>query len=145
VSIADCFRRNRAGAKERLLSLAIAVALACTIALASSADFVHRFEDLLAILLYLLTPWTAINLVDYFWVRKGHYSAREIFNPDGIYGKWNWRGLLAYAVGFVAMIPCFSTGSYVGPVARMLGGADISMLVGLPVSTLVYLFACREF
>ena len=145
LSIADCFRRTRAGAKERIVSLGVAVALACAIALASSADFVNRFEDLLAVLLYLLTPWTAINLVDYFWVRKGHYSAREIFNPDGIYGKWNWRGLLAYAVGFVAMIPCFSTGLYTGPIAEMLGGADISMLVGLPVSTLVYLFACRDF
>ena len=145
LSIADCFRRTRAGAQPRLVSLAVAVALACAIALASSADFVHRFEDLLAVLLYLLTPWTAINLVDYFWVRKGHYSVREIFNPDGIYGQWNWRGLLAYAVGFVAMIPCFSTGLYTGPIAERLGGADISMLVGLPVSAFVYLFACRDF
>jgi purine-cytosine permease-like protein len=145
LSIADCFRRIRAGAPARLVSLAVAVALASAIALASSADFVHRFEDLLAVLLYLLTPWTAINLVDYFRVRKGHYSVREIFNPDGIYGQWNWRGLLAYAVGFVAMIPCFSTGLYTGPVAERLGGADVSMLVGLPVSALVYLFACRDF
>ena len=43
------------------------------------------------------------------------------------------------------MIPCFSTGLYIGPVARALGGADISMLVGLPVATLVYLWACRDF
>jgi purine-cytosine permease-like protein len=99
----------------------------------------------LAVLLYLLTPWTAINLVDYFRVRKGHNSVREIFNPDGFYGQWHWRGLLAYAVGFVAMIPCFSTGLYTGPDAERLGGADVSMLVGLPVSALVYLFACRDF
>lgn len=145
LSIADCFRRTHAGARQRLVSLAVAVTAACAIALASSADFVHRFEDLLAVLLYLLTPWTAINLVDFFWVRKGHYSVREIFNPDGIYGQWNGRGLLAYTVGFVAMIPFFSTGLYTGPVAALLGGADISMLVGLPVSALVYLFACRNF
>ena len=50
-----------------------------------------------------------------------------------------------YAVGFVAMVPCFNTGLYTGPVAALLGGADISMLVGLPVSALVYLFACRDF
>ncbi|MGB7903527.1 MAG: cytosine permease [Steroidobacteraceae bacterium] len=145
LSITDCFRRTRAGAQARIVSLAVAVVLACTIALAASADFVHRFEDLLAVLLYLFTPWTAINLVDYFWVRKGHYSVREIFNPDGLYGKWNWRGLLAYAVGFVAMIPFVSTGLYTGPIADLLGGADLSMLVGLPVSTLVYLWACRDF
>jgi NCS1 family nucleobase:cation symporter-1 len=30
---------------------------------------------------------------------QGHYSVREIFNPHGMYGRWNWRGLLAYGVG----------------------------------------------
>jgi purine-cytosine permease-like protein len=69
---------------------------------------------------------------------------REIFNPDGIYGRWNWRGIGAYGIGFVAMVPCFSTPVYVGPVARLLGGADVSMLVGLPVSALVYYWACRS-
>jgi len=37
-------------------------------------------------------------------------------------------------VGFVVMIPFFSSGMYTGPVARALGGADIAMLVGLPVA-----------
>jgi purine-cytosine permease-like protein len=69
---------------------------------------------------------------------------REIFNPDGIYGTWNWRGITAYFVGFVAMVPCFSTPVFVGPIAKMLGGADVSMLVGLPVAALVYYVACRS-
>ena len=42
------------------------------------------------------------------------------------------------------MVPFFSTGIYSGPVARALGGADLAMLVGLPVSTLVYVLACRS-
>lgn len=50
----------------------------------------------------------------------------------------------AYGVGLVAMIPCFSTGLYTGPAARALGGADIAMLVGLPVAAAVYLFTCRS-
>ena len=69
---------------------------------------------------------------------------REIFNPRGMYGLWNWRGLVSYAVGFVAMIPFFSTALYTGPIAKALGGADVAMLVGLPVSALVYLLACRS-
>jgi purine-cytosine permease-like protein len=145
LSIADCFRHHGNGARDRLVALVVAVTVSSAIALAASKDFVHRFEDLLALLLYLFTPWTAINLVDFFWVRKGHYSIREIFNPDGLYGKWNWRGLVAYAAGFLVMVPCFSTGLYTGPIARALGGADISMLIGLPVATLVYLWACRDF
>ncbi len=42
------------------------------------------------------------------------------------------------------MIPFFSTGIYRGPVARALGGADVAMLVGLPVSAIVYIVACRS-
>ncbi len=61
-----------------------------------------------------------------------------------MYGRWNWRGLVAYFGGFTAMIPFFSTGIYRGPVAEALGGADIAMLVGLPVSTVIYLIACRS-
>ncbi len=135
LSVADCFKPQRAGAKGRLVTLLIAAVVSIAMALAASKDFVNRFADLLNILLYLFTPWTAINLVDFYWVRKCHYSVREIFNPHGIYGRWSWRGLLAYGCGFAAMIPFFSTGLYHGPVAKALGGADLAMLVGLPVSS----------
>jgi hypothetical protein len=31
-----------------------------------------------------------------------------------------------------------------GPIARALGGADVAMLIGLPVSGIVYIWACRS-
>jgi nucleobase:cation symporter-1, NCS1 family len=144
LSVADTFRPVRSGLGKRMASLLAAAVLATAIALRSASDFVTRFGDLLAILLYLFTPWTAINLVDFFLVRRGHYSIREIFNADGMYGRWNWRGLLAYGMGFAVMIPFFSTGIYTGPVARALGGADLAMLVGLPVAAIAYYLACRS-
>jgi purine-cytosine permease-like protein len=144
LSAVDSFRPLRCTVAKRLASLAFATVVATSIALVSTGHFIDRFGDLLAILLYLFTPWTAINLVDFYFVRRGHYSVREIFNPHGLYGRWNWRGLLAYGVGFIAMVPFFSSPLYTGPVAQALGGADIAMLVGLPVSTVVYLIACRS-
>lgn len=60
-----------------------------------------------------------------------------------MYGRWNWRGLSAYVVGFVSMIPFFRTDLYTGPVARLIG-VDIAMLVGLPVSAVCYLLMCRS-
>jgi len=144
LSVADTVKPLHCTAGKRLASLAVAFATSTAIALSSSSNFVNRFEDLLALLLYLFTPWTAINLVDFYIVRKGHYSIREIFNSAGMYGRWNWRGLLAYFVGFVVMIPFFSSELYTGPLARALGGADIAMLIGLPVAAGVYLLACRS-
>jgi purine-cytosine permease-like protein len=144
LSVIDSVKPIRCTPSKRVASLLFIGALALLIAWFSSGDFVQRFGDLLAVLLYLFTPWTAINLVDFYLVRRGHYSVREIFNPAGMYGSWNWRGLTAYGIGFVAMIPFFSTGIYTGPVARMLGGADIAMVVGLPVAGLVYWIVCQS-
>ncbi|MDP9087377.1 MAG: cytosine permease [Pseudomonadota bacterium] len=144
LSVIGSLKPSRPTLTKRMATLVFAAIAATAIAIASSQDFVEQFGAFLAVLLYLFTPWTAINLVDFYWVRKGHYSVREIFNAHGMYGRWNWRGLLAYGVGFVAMIPFFSTPLYTGPIAAALGGADIAMLVGLPVSALVYGVACRS-
>jgi purine-cytosine permease-like protein len=146
LSVVDSIKPSRPTLARRVLALISSTVVACAIALASTENFVARFGEFLAVLLYLFTPWTAINLVDFYWVRHGHYSVREIFNPHGLYGRWNWRGLSAYGVGFVAMIPFFSVpGLYVGPIAKAIGGADIAMLIGLPVATVVYLWGCRSF
>ena len=144
LSVADSLKPSRPTPAKRVITLILATVAASLIALASSENFMQKFGEFLAILLYLFTPWTAINLVDFYVVRKGHYSVREIFNAHGMYGRWSWRGLLAYGIGFLVMIPFFSTEHFKGPVAAALGGADIAMLVGLPVSALVYVWACRS-
>jgi len=144
LSAIDTVKPIQCTRRVRILSLLFTGAAASAVALLLSGDYVSSFKDLLTILLYLFTPWTSINLVDFFVVRHGRYSIREIFNVNGIYGQWNWRGLVAYTVGFAAMIPFVSTGFYMGPIARLLQGADVAMLVGLPVSAVIYLLACRS-
>jgi len=37
----------------------------------------------LTLMLYLLVPGTALNLVDFFFVRRGHYAITDIFSPEG--------------------------------------------------------------
>ncbi len=144
LSVLDTFKAVKSGAGKRAATLLLALIASSAIALRSSSNFLAHFSDLLSLLLYLFTPWTAVNLVDFYLVRKGHYSIREIFNPRGMYGRWQWRGLLAYGAGFAAMIPFFSIDAYTGPAARAIGGIDISMLVGLPVAAGIYLLACRS-
>ncbi|HEY5264945.1 MAG TPA: cytosine permease [Steroidobacteraceae bacterium] len=144
LSVMDSFKPSRSTLAKRVLTLLVSTVAATGLALVSTENFVVKFGEFLAVLLYLFTPWTAINLVDFYLVRKSHYSVREIFNAHGMYGRWNWRGLSAYGIGFAAMIPFFSTSLYTGPVARALGGADIAMLIGLPVSAAVYMIACRS-
>ena len=73
-------------------------------------------------------------------IRCARYSTRAACTGAGI-----GAACRRMPSGFVAMMPFFSVnGLYVGPVAAALGGADVAMLVGLPVATVVYLWACRS-
>lgn len=92
----------------------------------------------------MLVPWTSVNLVDYYLVRRGSYGIREILVRDGIYGEWGWRGPAAYAVGIVAMVPFAVTAWYTGPVAAALGEADVAIFVGLAASAVCYLLLARS-
>ena len=144
LSIADAFRKITASVRNRVIALLIVMIASSILSFSASGSFMHQYELLLSILIYLFTPWTAINLVDFYIVRKCHYSIPDIFDPDGIYGRWNAAGLAAYAIGFAAMVPFFSTHLFTGAAARLLGGVDVSMLIGLPVSAFAYLWLCRR-
>jgi purine-cytosine permease-like protein len=138
-------RRPRLRHRVTGLLITAVVAFVASLFSESNADFLTYYNNLLVILLYLFGPWTAINLADYYLVRRGHYAIKEIFKPDGMYGRWGWRGLLAYLVGFGASAPFWVVGTwYVGPVARLLNSTDISFFVGLGLSGLVYLVLARS-
>jgi nucleobase:cation symporter-1, NCS1 family len=143
ISAIDSFKRIRPTLSVRLITVTITAALSVIGALAASKNFLGNFNNFLLLILYLFVPWTAVNLVDYYVVRRGHYAIAEIFNPHGMYGRWGWRGVLAYLIGFGAMVPFFNVSSsagtlFEGSVAKSLNGADISFFIGLPVAGILY-------
>jgi NCS1 family nucleobase:cation symporter-1 len=138
ISAIDSFKKVRPTATVRIITITVTAVLSLIPALLIGANFLTNFEDFLLLVLYLFVPWTAVNLVDYYIVRRGHYAIAEIFNPHGMYGRWGWRGITSYLVGFAAMLPFLSTSKYTGFVATELNGADISMFIGLPVAGVLY-------
>ena len=139
ISSIDSLRRVRPTAALRVGTVLLTAVLSLVAAYAASANFLTNFNNFLLLVLYFFIPWTAVNLTDYFLVRRGHYAILEIFKPRGLYGAWGWPGIVSYLLGFAAMIPFFSIGTlFTGAVASRLGGADISLFVGLPVSALLY-------
>ncbi|MFF4315563.1 purine-cytosine permease family protein [Streptomyces sp. NPDC001507] len=145
ISAIDSFKRVRPTLGVRLVTLLVTAALSLIGALAATSNFLTNFNNFLLLVLYLFIPWTSVNLMDYYVVRRGHYAIAEIFKPNGIYGRWGWQGIISYLVGFAVMIPFFSVGTlYVGPAAKALDGADISLFVGLPVSALLYWWLTRS-
>ncbi len=144
ISAMDSFKKVRPTLAVRLVMIGLTALLSLVVAWGASSSFLDNFENFLLLVLYFFIPWTAVNLVDFFIVRKGHYAIAEIFKPDGIYGRWGWRGIISYLVGFGAMLPFFSTEHYSGWVANAAHGADYSLFVGLPVSAVLYWWLCRS-
>ncbi|MEV0911796.1 purine-cytosine permease family protein [Streptomyces hokutonensis] len=145
ISAIDSFKRVHPTVSVRLLTIGLTAALSLAGAMAATSDFLTNFNNFLLLVLYLFIPWTAVNLMDYYVVRRGHYAIAEIFNPHGIYGRWGWHGIISYLVGFGVMVPFFSVGTlYVGPIADAMDGADLSLFVGLPVAGLLYWWLSRS-
>lgn len=144
ITALDSVRPVRPTRAIRVVTILI-VGVTGTIAAAyMPADFLNTsFALILVVLGYLMAPWTSVNLADFFVVRKGEYSIREMFRKHGMYGLWNWRGIVAYLVTFLIMIPFMIIGPYVGPIAQFLGGVDIAFFVGVPVGFFLYWALCR--
>jgi nucleobase:cation symporter-1, NCS1 family len=114
------------------------VAVSMLIALAASADFLNNFKNFVLVLLMVFTPWSAINLTDYYLISKERVDIPALYDPDGRYGRWNYAALGCYLLGIVAQIPFMAQKLYTGPVTELLGGADISWIVGLIVTAAAY-------
>jgi purine-cytosine permease-like protein len=130
----------------RITSILLLAAIWVGVTFSITADAISLLFATLTLMLYFLAPWTSVNLTDYFFVRRGHYAVTHLFTPDGIYGAWGGRGLIAYGVGLVASIPFFVVPDlYVGPAAQAIGGVDIGWLIGLVLSGLTYIVLFRSF
>ena len=102
------------------------------------------------LLTYLWVPaWAAVLLIDFFVFRRGRYAADQLTSGRrGIYwyrGGWFWLALAAWLIGVAATIPFIGSAQlpwmaepWQGPLARLLGGSDISGIVGAVVSGAVY-------
>ncbi|RZF23936.1 allantoin permease [Paraburkholderia sp. UYCP14C] len=149
LTAADSFKPIRPTRNLRISAiLGLSVVLVVCM-LSVRGNGIALLNTLLLFMLYFLVPWTAVNLVDYFFVRKGRYAISHFFTPDGIYGRWQLRGIYSYLIGFVAMIPFFSVVEdgkevFVGYFARLISGVDIAWLVGLFVSGTTYLLFARS-
>lgn len=128
----------------RVVTTLVCGAVATLVALLGQGNFMVTFESFLLLLLYVLIPWSAINLADYFIVRRGDYDVAALFATDGgQYGRWNRIGLTSYAIGLAAQVPFMVTPLFTGPLAGPLQNIDVAWLAGFVVTGVVYLLLVR--
>jgi nucleobase:cation symporter-1, NCS1 family len=137
-------RNFRSTVRLRIAASLFVAVVTVLFGLLASSNVLNSFENYLGALLYFLIPWTAINLTDFYLVRRGHYRTEDFFNPTGPFGLFAWRGRLVYVVTFGIEIPFMNTSVFQGPISKQLGGADISWIVGLCVSVPLYYVLARR-
>ncbi|MEV6059961.1 cytosine permease [Nocardia asteroides] len=126
----------------KLLIMSVIAAIGTVIAVSAQNDFYAFFGDILIAQAYVLVPWTAINLMDFYVVRKGRYRISDVFDPDGIYGRFNIPTIAVFLVSILVQVPFMRMNIYEGPIGAFLG-VDISCVVGLVVAIVLYLALAR--
>ena len=145
-AMAGLSARGRAAASTVRLRVGFVVAftfVAIVLAIAAGPNLETTFENITLFLLYLLVPWTAINLTDFYLVRHGQYDIEALFETHGPYGFINWPSVLLYLVTIGVEIPFVNASLLEGPIAKAMGGADIAWIIGLALPTVAYWLLAR--
>jgi len=108
---------------NRPLSAVLTACLAYLLAAWGEGRFTVLYENALLLALYWVAPWAGIVLTDWAMRRR---SGLPLAAPPG----WGPSASLFVAVSIVTVVLFSSTPLYVGPVARLLGGADLGSLAG---------------
>ncbi|GAA4835988.1 cytosine permease [Saccharopolyspora rosea] len=106
------------------------------------SDFLDTVSNVLQLTVVLLGPSTAIYAADIL-LRRNRYHGPELADetPDGPF--WYTRGVnpagvTALLVGAAAALLCVDTHLYTGPLARAMGGVDLSLPVGMGIAAALY-------
>lgn len=138
ITVIEPFARLKVTPRVRGLFMLVISLVATALCTISQDDFINFFLNFIFFMSYFLIPWTAINLVDYYCLRKGQYRIDDIFDLNGIYGRINWIACGSFVLAIALEIPFMNTTLYVGPVATALDGVDLAWIVGLLVPALSY-------
>jgi NCS1 family nucleobase:cation symporter-1 len=125
-------------ARYRIIACVIVLAAGIFAALAGYHSFLDTFVSFLDVLAFVFFPWSAINILDFYVVHRGHYDVASFFTPHGRYGKWLLLPIASYVVGLGAELLFVNQPFYRGPLVSAVGGNDISWILGFFVPFIVY-------
>ena len=113
----------------RVLAAIVTASLGYAVAVFGAGRYAELYTSYLVVTLYWIAPWIGIVLAD--WYLVGHQQ-RAV--PPG----WTLAATI-FVVTAVLTIALFSVSDlYTGPVARLLGGADVGYYVGFFGAGLIY-------
>ncbi|WP_427018695.1 purine-cytosine permease family protein [Pseudarthrobacter sp. P1] len=144
-SVSAFTRRTRIAPWTRFAYVVAFIGISVLIAVLASPDFISNFKNFVLLLLMVFIPWSSINLVDYYLISKEKVDIPALYDLNGRYGRWNVPSLATYAIGIAIQIPFLAQSLYTGPLTKLMGGADVSWLVGLVATAAIYYPVAKKF
>ncbi|MGC9208771.1 MAG: purine-cytosine permease family protein [Nitrososphaeria archaeon] len=125
------------GRMRRWTGLLIGATIGLILSVAGGLNFIGYYEGFLYFLDYWISPWIGVMI-------GAHASGLK----DDSIGS---RLLIAYLAALLVSVPFMNLGAatsgmigYVGPVSRMMGGADVSFFISLAAGLLLSLILSRR-
>ena len=83
-SVRSTWQQVVASRTARVVGLLLVFTIATVLALTGYKTFLTSFENFINVLLFFFVPWSVINLIDFYIVKKGRYDVKSFFTPKGI-------------------------------------------------------------
>jgi toxin CptA len=129
---------------RRLFSVVVGVvSFAAVVFFVYRTNFAETLDSVLSGIVAWVATWGGITLVHYYWLaRSRSHDTGYLFDPVGTrrLPGVNWAGVVAFVCG-ITMTWLFMYGlvpALQGPIAKAMGGVDLSWLAGGITSALVY-------
>ena len=111
-------------------------------------DFTTTFINFLSLMIAWIAPWCGVYLVD-MYMRRSNYDGPDLISDDGgryRYGNgWHGAGYIAWILGSVASLAFTNATVFQSPLdMHYLGGADLSIVMGVIVAAAVYWALARH-
>ncbi|MFA7496491.1 MAG: cytosine permease [Acidithiobacillus sp.] len=125
---------------EVIALIIISTLVFCVWLLTINISVIGLVSSLLTLLIYLLCPWTAINLVD-FYLKNGDYSSEDITSVAIV----KVPGSLSFILGlFIGLLFINASPFFVGPFASNQLLSSLGWLFGLFSSGLFYFILSKK-
>jgi nucleobase:cation symporter-1, NCS1 family len=132
------FQALGARVRRPVIAAVVAVLAFAAILWMNAGDTSGKFENLLLFIGYWIAPFCAVVMIDWHY-EKDKYTPGFLRRALGFPNlRGGWPALVAFVVGFGAMVPFMNTSIIVGPAAKALDGADLAFYVGFVVAGVVY-------
>ncbi len=144
-TIWNSFKPNYQISKLTRLCIVLSmVAISTMIAVLGEHTFLNSFKAFILFLLTFFIPWSAINLVDYYFISKEECDVTALYDPNGKYGRWNSIGIGCYVMGVLLQLPFIHSKFFTGTIAKELGDIDISWLIGILATAMIYYYFAKK-